>query len=91
MREELGDLMLQVVFHARISEEEGRFDIGDVCDEICRKLIVRHPHIFGDVSAETSDQVLDNWDAIKRSTKSRKQYTSHGIGLKGASVAYARI
>ena len=75
MREELGDLMLQVVFHARISEEEGRFDIGDVCDEICRKLIVRHPHIFGDVSAETSDQVLDNWDAIKRSTKKQKSST----------------
>ena len=81
MREELGDLMLQVVFHARISEEEGGFDIGDVCDEICRKLIVRHPHIFGDVSAETSDQVLDNWDAIKRADRAQQTAASAMDGI----------
>ena len=75
LREELGDLMLQVVFHARMAEEEGAFDIGDVCDEICRKLIARHPHIFSDVTASTSGEVLDNWDKIKRATKKQKSTT----------------
>ena len=69
MREELGDVLLQVVFHAEIERENGAFDFDDVCDEICRKLIVRHPHVFGDVHAETSAEVLTNWDAIKRKTK----------------------
>lgn len=55
--------------------EEGAFDIGDVCDEICRKLIVRHPHIFSDVTASTSGEVLDNWDKIKRATKKQKSTT----------------
>ena len=73
LREELGDVLLQVVFHARISEEAGDFNIGDVTDEICKKLIVRHPHVFGDVIAETSEKVLKNWDEIK---KSRKKQTT---------------
>ena len=69
LREELGDVLLQVVFHARIAEESGRFTMDDVCDEICRKLIIRHPHIFGNVQADTVDKVLDNWEAIKQQTK----------------------
>ena len=75
MCEELGDLILQVVFHAQMSAEEGRFDINDVCNGICEKLIVRHPHIFSDVVAETSDEVLKNWDAIKQQTKHQKTVT----------------
>ncbi len=70
--EELGDVLLQVVFHARLSEEEQSFDINDVCDGICKKLIVRHPHVFSNVSADTTEKVLQNWDAIKMSTKSQK-------------------
>lgn len=73
MREELGDLMLQVVFHARMSEEEGRFDINDVCNEICHKLIVRHPHIFADAEGGTAEQVLGNWEKIKAETKKDKR------------------
>ncbi|MCL2775380.1 MAG: MazG family protein [Oscillospiraceae bacterium] len=65
LKEELGDTLLQVVFHAQISEEAGEFDIDGVCDEICRKLIIRHPHIFGDTIADTSEQVLANWENIK--------------------------
>lgn len=65
MCEELGDLMLQVIFHARIAEEAGRFNLDDVADGICKKLILRHPHIFADVKADTSDEVLKNWDKIK--------------------------
>lgn len=70
--EELGDVMLQVVFHAQLENEKGSFDIGDVADGICRKLIVRHPHVFGDVSAATPEQVLKNWDAIKKRTKGQE-------------------
>lgn len=71
LREELGDVMLQAVFHATIEEERGRFNINGVTDEICKKLIHRHPHVFGDVVAETSEKVLENWDKIKSDEKSR--------------------
>lgn len=69
LREELGDVLLQVVFHAQMCEEEGQFSFDDVADGICKKLIVRHPHIFSDVVADTSEEVLKNWDAIKQSQK----------------------
>ena len=72
LREELGDVLLQVVFHSRISEENGDFDFSDVADEICRKMIVRHPHIFSDVTADTTEEVLTNWESIKASTKKRE-------------------
>lgn len=66
---ELGDLLLQIVFHAQIADENGKFDINDVTSEICSKLISRHPHIFGDASADTADQVVENWEAIKKKEK----------------------
>ena len=72
MREELGDVLLQVVFHARISEDDGEFLLDDVLTDICKKLIIRHPHVFGDVKADTTEQVLDNWNAIKMQTKGQK-------------------
>ena len=72
MREELGDLLLQVVFHARIAEEDGAFNLDDVADGICKKLILRHPHIFGDVRADTTEQVLANWDSIKKEEKHQR-------------------
>ncbi len=75
LREELGDVLLQVVFHCRIEEETSTFTFDDVCDEVCRKLIIRHPHVFGDVTANTTDQVLKNWDAIKMETKGQERYT----------------
>ncbi len=64
--DELGDILLQVVFHAQIAEEEGRFDIDDVSDAIVTKLLRRHPHIFGDASADTPAEVMERWDHIKR-------------------------
>ncbi len=73
LKEELGDVLLQVVFHSEIEREKGSFDINDVCDGICKKLIIRHPHIFSDVKAETVDDVLTNWDNIKMQTKSQKK------------------
>ena len=67
--EELGDVLLQVVFHAQMEREQGVFDINDVCDGICKKLIERHPHVFGTVQVDSTEQVLDNWDTIKRRSK----------------------
>ncbi len=75
LREELGDVLLQVVFHSRIEEEKNSFDFGDVCDGICKKLIVRHPHVFGEVRTDSVDQVLQNWDSIKMETKGQESYT----------------
>ncbi len=72
LKEELGDILLQVVFHARIAEEENSFDINGVADGVCKKLILRHPHIFSDVKADTSEKVLENWDAIKKEEKKQK-------------------
>lgn len=72
MREELGDVMMQVIFHSLMEEEKGNFDINDVCDEVCKKLITRHPHVFSDVVADTPAEVLKNWDQIKMQTKSQK-------------------
>lgn len=75
LREELGDVLLQVAFHARIEEEAGRFDINGVANDICVKLVHRHPHVFGDVSADTSEKVLSNWEKIKSEEKERKTVT----------------
>lgn len=75
LREELGDVLLQVVFHCRIEEENSSFSFDDVCDEICKKLIIRHPHVFGSVNADNTEQVLKNWDAIKMKTKGQETYT----------------
>ncbi|NLK39571.1 MAG: nucleoside triphosphate pyrophosphohydrolase [Clostridiales bacterium] len=77
LREELGDVLLQVVFHARMEEELGNFDIHDVANDICAKLISRHPHIFADVTAKTSEAVLQNWEKIKQKEKSRETVTSN--------------
>ena len=69
LKEELGDVLLQVALHSEIESEKNSFTIDDVCDGICKKLIIRHPHVFGSVEADTTEQVLKNWDAIKMKTK----------------------
>ena len=69
LREELGDVLLQVVFHARMEQEAGRFDLDAVADGICKKLIYRHPHVFGDVAVSGSGEVLQNWEELKRKEK----------------------
>ncbi|MGN0489187.1 MAG: nucleoside triphosphate pyrophosphohydrolase [Ruminococcus sp.] len=73
MQEELGDLLLQVVFHAELAEEENFFNIDDVVNDICQKLVIRHPHVFGDVKAENSEEALKSWDDVKMSTKAQKK------------------
>lgn len=72
LREELGDVLMQVIFHAQIETENGNFNIDDVADENAKKMIERHPHVFGTVNVDGVDDVLTNWDAIKRKTKNQK-------------------
>jgi tetrapyrrole methylase family protein/MazG family protein len=69
LREELGDVALQVVFHAALAEREGRFDIRGVLDTVSEKLVRRHPHVFGETQVSGSDQVLANWETIKKQEK----------------------
>lgn len=76
MCEELGDVLLQIVFHATIAEENGDFNMEDVINGVCEKMIHRHPHVFGDVTAETSSQVLKNWEEIKKKEKGVTNQTS---------------
>ncbi len=77
LKEELGDVLLQVVFHAQMESEVGNFDISDVVNDICQKLIVRHPHIFSDTVATTQTQVLNNWEKIKRQQKGFENKTEY--------------
>ena len=79
LREELGDLLFQIVFHARIEKEEGRFEIDDVINDITHKMIVRHPHVFADTVVKDSDEVIVNWDNIK---KEEKNFSSPAEVLK---------
>lgn len=88
--EELGDVMLQVVFHSQISEEEGSFDINDVINGVCTKLIVRHPHIFSNVKADTSEEVLNNWDKIKKFQKGNKSTSEAMASVSKALPALVR-
>ena len=75
LREELGDVLLQIVFHADIEREEGRFDMDGVANDICAKLIHRHPHVFGEVEVKDTAEVLQNWEAIKGVEKQRVTHT----------------
>jgi MazG family protein len=81
LKEELGDLLLQVIFHSELAEEAGRFNLDDVARGICDKLVRRHPHVFATSGAATSDAVLKQWDEIKRAEKGdgEKPYL-HGVG-----------
>lgn len=75
LKEELGDVLLQVVFHSELEQEAGGFDFSDVVDGIAKKMIVRHPHVFGDAFVRNSDEVLVSWDAIKKRTKGQETQT----------------
>lgn len=97
--EELGDVLLQVVFHSQMAKERGAFDFNGVCDGICKKLIERHPHIFGDVKADTSEQVLTNWAQIKKQEKGQRSTADvmNGVAkslpalMRGQKVAKAAV
>ena len=81
LKEELGDLLMQVIFHCRIEEEKGNFDLDDVADVACQKLVFRHPHVFGNLVCENSEEVLKTWDEVKRIEKAQKTVTSTREGV----------
>src|ERR687889_1759299 len=82
LREELGDLLLQVVFHARMAQEQGRFDFGDVVEAITTKLLRRHPHVFGDARGLTPKAVEGLWDRIKAEEKAERRAREGSDGEK---------
>ena len=83
---ELGDLLLQILFYAQMAEEDGTFSIDDVLDRLCDKLVGRHPHVFGDVKAETSAEVKRNWEMLKKEEKIKQQESNGGKGGEGESA-----
>lgn len=72
LREELGDVLMQVALHCQMESECNNFDFNDVCNELCQKLVIRHPHVFGDVKAENTQDALKSWDSVKQQTKGYK-------------------
>lgn len=84
---ELGDLLLQVLFYAQMAEEQGWFSIDQVLDRLCTKLIDRHPHVFGDVKAETPSEVVRNWEALKAEEKKKRSQTGGSKAAKEAESA----
>lgn len=79
IKKELGDVLLHVVFYAKIGDEKGLYDIADVCNALCDKLVFRHPHVFGNVSAETASQVEQNWEQIKLKEKNGNKTVLAGV------------
>ena len=72
IKEELGDVLLHIVFYSKLADEQGKFDFADVCNALCEKLIYRHPHIYSDVIADSPEEVKQNWEALKLRKKARK-------------------
>ena len=83
IREELGDLLLHIVFYSRMGAEQGRFDIGDVANALCDKLIYRHPHVYGNVEADSAGQVIHNWEELKLAEKRKKDRKARKGVLSG--------
>jgi len=81
LKEELGDVLLQVAMHSEIERERGNFDFDDVCNDICQKLIDRHPHVFGNVSADSADEALLSWNAAKAKTKGIKKQSQSMLSV----------
>ena len=80
IRKELGDVLLHVIFYAKIASEKEQFDIADVCNSLCDKLIYRHPHIYGNVQADDADQVIRNWEELKLREKGGNKTVLGEIG-----------
>ena len=90
MKEEFGDVLLQVVLHAQIAKEENKFDIEDVAKEISDKLVHRHPHVFGDVKVTSTDEILDNWEKLKKEEKPERTSIMDGISKSQAALMSAQ-
>lgn len=81
IKKELGDILLHIVFYAKIGEEQGSFDIGDVINHLIDKLIYRHPHVFGSTEASNSEQVIRNWENLKLTEKGRNKRVLEGVPM----------
>lgn len=79
IKEELGDVLLHIVFYSKMADEQGQFDFADVCNALCDKLIYRHPHVYGDVPADSPEEVKQNWEALKLRKKARKSGILGGV------------
>ena len=90
LKEELGDVLLQVVLHAQIAKEEKTFDIEDVAKGISDKLVHRHPHVFGDVKVSSTDEILDNWEKLKKEEKPHRTSLMDGISKAQAALMSAQ-
>ena len=91
LEEELGDLLLQVVFHARMAQEQSAFDFGDVVETLCEKLIRRHPHVFGDEQSRTPEAVKGLWERIKAQEKAARGKPEQAGALAGVPVAFPAL
>lgn len=89
IKEELGDLLLHIVFYSKLADEEGAFDYTDVANAVCDKLIYRHPHVYGDIHADTPETVKQNWEALKLRKKNRKSGTLGGVPVSLPSMVKA--
>lgn len=89
IEKELGDLLLHIVFYAKIGEEKETFDIGSVCDSLCKKLIFRHPHVFGENKAKTAGEVEQSWEQIKLKEKDGNKTVLDGVPGSLPSIAKA--
>jgi tetrapyrrole methylase family protein/MazG family protein len=89
LREELGDLLLQIVLHAQIAQDSGEFDVGDVIESITSKIIRRHPHIFGTAKAKDAEEVMHNWEALKKRERTEETSMLEGVPKEMPALAYA--
>ena len=90
LREELGDVLLQVVLHAQIAKDEGEFDIEDVAKELSDKLVHRHPHVFGDTKVSSTDEILDNWEQLKKEEKKHRKSVLDGVSRAQSALMSAQ-
>lgn len=89
IKKELGDVLLHIVFYSKIGEEKGEFDVADVCNSICDKLIYRHPHVFGDDAAKTAGEVEQSWEQLKLKEKGGNKTVLEGVPASLPSIAKA--
>lgn len=90
LREELGDVLLQVVLHAQIAKEEGAFDIEDVAQTLNEKLVHRHPHVFGNTHVDSANEVLDNWEKLKQEEKQHRKSAMDGVSKSQSALMAAQ-
>ena len=90
LREELGDVLLQVVLHAQIAKDEGEFDIEDVAKELADKLVHRHPHVFGNTKVSSTQEILENWDKLKKEEKTYRKSILDGISKSQSALMSAQ-